>query len=131
MLTIDRLGSRHQGSREGLMTHALSRVLLAGWLGLTVSAAAHGADEADPARMFRPPRRPPVPAVRAAAWVRNPVDAFILSGLEARGLTPNRRADRLRLLRRVTVDLTGLPPTLAEQEAFLADPAPDAYERVV
>jgi hypothetical protein len=69
--------------------------------------------------------------VHQSGWVANPIDAFILAKLEANKLSLSRRADRLTLLRRVTFDLTGLPPTLAEQEAFLADDAPNAYERVV
>jgi hypothetical protein len=82
-------------------------------------------------RLFQPPRRPPLPTVKDAVWVRNPVDRFILSRLEAKGLAPNRPAARLRLLRRVTHDLTGLPPTITEQQAFLNDTRPGAYERVV
>jgi hypothetical protein len=84
-----------------------------------------------PSPLFQPPRRPLVPEVQAKSWVVNPLDAFVLARLEARGLTPSAPADRLRLLRRVTFDLTGLPPTVAEQEAFLADRSPRAYERVV
>src|SRR5687767_15136515 len=76
-------------------------------------------DEDSP--LFHTPKRPPVPAVKQASWVATPVDGFILSKLEAKGLTPNRALDKLRLLRRVTYDLTGLPPTLQEQDAFLAD----------
>jgi hypothetical protein len=72
-----------------------------------------------------------VPTVQNPAWVRNSIDAFILAKLEAKNLAPNRPADKLRLLRRITVDLTGLPPTIAEQEAFLADNSPEAYRRVV
>jgi hypothetical protein len=72
-----------------------------------------------------------VPEVRHKDHVINPIDAFVLARLEAAGLSLAERADRLTLLRRVTVDLTGLPPTVAEQDAFLADPAPDAYARVV
>jgi hypothetical protein len=75
--------------------------------------------------------RPGVPAVSHAELVRTPIDALILARLEAAGLTLAPPADRTTLLRRVTFDLTGLPPTLAEIEAFLADDAPDAYERVV
>src|SRR4051794_17641489 len=90
-----------------------------------------GEAPAEDSRLFRPPTRPPVPAVRDVAWVRNPLDAFVLARLEARGLRPSPPADRLRLLRRVTVDLAGLPPSLAEQDAFLADQSPDAYRRVV
>jgi hypothetical protein len=82
-------------------------------------------------RLFKPPTRPAVPQVKNAGWVRNPIDAFVLARMEKAGLTPSAPADKLRLLRRVTVDLTGLPPTVAEQEAFLADDSPDAYEKAV
>jgi hypothetical protein len=80
---------------------------------------------------FRTPVRPALPAVRNSAWVRNAIDAFIAAEQEKRGLVPQPAADRRLLLRRVYVDLIGLPPTRAEQAAFLADPAPDAYEKVV
>lgn len=80
---------------------------------------------------FVPPRVPPVPRVKNARWVRNPIDAFVLAELEKRGLAPNPPADRLTLLRRVTIDLTGLPPTPEEIAAFLADPTPNAYEKAV
>ncbi len=83
------------------------------------------------ANLFQQPQRPVLPAVKNPAWIRNPIDAFVLAKLEAKGLTPNRPADKLRLLRRVTVDLIGVPPTLAEQEAFLADNTADAYRKVV
>src|SRR4051812_36526150 len=69
---------------------------------------------------FRPSRRPAVPPVKSAAWVRNPVDAFILAALEENGLTPAPEADRPTVLRRLTFDLTGLPPTSGELDAFLA-----------
>jgi hypothetical protein len=80
---------------------------------------------------FRPPVRPAVPAVKKAGWVRNPIDAFILAALEDSGLAPAREADRATLLRRLTFDLTGLPPTPSELDAFLADRVAGAYERVV
>ena len=80
---------------------------------------------------FVPPQRRPLPAVRNGKWVRNPVDAFILARLEREGLAPSPEADRATLLRRVTLDLTGLPPTPAELESFLADASPDAYEKRV
>ena len=69
-------------------------------------APVHAADVA-PGRavLFQPPKRPLLPAVKNPAWVRNPIDAFVLAKLEAHGLAPNRPADKLRLLRRVTVDL--------------------------
>ena len=71
------------------------------------------------------------PSVRDAAWARTPIDRFILAALERRGLTPNPPADRRTLIRRVSFDLTGLPPSPEEVDAFVADPAPDAYERLV
>jgi hypothetical protein len=80
---------------------------------------------------FIPPQRPPLPAVKNSAWVRNPIDAFILSRLEREGLSPSPEADKRTLIRRVTLDLTGLPPTPAEIEAFLADASPSAYENVI
>jgi hypothetical protein len=80
---------------------------------------------------FLPPVRPALPAVRNAAWVRTPIDAFVLARLERAGLKPSPPADRATLLRRVSIDLTGLPPTPEELERFLNDSRPDAYERVV
>jgi hypothetical protein len=80
---------------------------------------------------FRRAARPGVPIVRDRAWARNPVDHFILAGLEAKGLRPSPPADRVTLLRRVTFDLTGLPPTPEEIAAFLSDRTSDAYEKVV
>ena len=71
------------------------------------------------------------PTDQEPSWVRNPIDAFILAGLESEGLEPAGPADRVALIRRVTYDLTGLPPTPEEVDAFVADPAPDAYERLV
>lgn len=80
---------------------------------------------------FVAPRRPAVPSAAANAYVANPIDAFIQAALPSRGLTPSPSADRGRLLRRVTLDLTGLPPTIDEYESFIADERPGAYERVV
>src|SRR5205807_2420261 len=77
------------------------------------------------------PLQPALPAVKGTARPRNPIDAFVLARLEQAGLAPSPEADRARLLRRVSLDLTGLPPTIAEVDAFLADPRPDAYERAV
>jgi hypothetical protein len=98
-------------------------------LGRLASAAEPSPPE--PGWPFTPPTRPPVPAVRHRDQVVNPIDAFVLAKLEAAGLSLSERADRLTLLRRVTVDLTGLPPTVAEQDAFLADSSPDGYVKVV
>ncbi len=80
---------------------------------------------------FVVPARPPLPEVEDAAWPRNEIDRFVLARLEAEGLRPSPEADRATLLRRVTFDLTGLPPTPEEADAFLADDSPDAYEKVV
>jgi hypothetical protein len=80
---------------------------------------------------YTAPVRPDVPAIRNSSWARNPIDQFIGGRLEREGLSPSPEADRETLLRRVTYDLTGLPPTLAEIDAFLADRAPDAYEKRV
>jgi hypothetical protein len=80
---------------------------------------------------FIPPKRPEIPKVANSAWARTPIDNFILARLEKEGLKPSPEANRATLLRRVHLDLTGLPPTPAEVDAFLADRSPDAYEKVV
>jgi hypothetical protein len=79
---------------------------------------------------FRPIARPAVPETRSA-WPRTPIDRFVLAKLEENGLAPSPECSRRELIRRLTFDLTGLPPSPAEVAAFLDDPAPDAYERVV
>lgn len=80
---------------------------------------------------FVPPVRPELPEVQDQAWPSNPIDYFVLAGNEAAGLTPAILADRVSLIRRVTLDLTGLPPTPEQVDAFLADTGPRAFERVV
>ncbi|HZR18488.1 MAG TPA: PSD1 and planctomycete cytochrome C domain-containing protein [Verrucomicrobiae bacterium] len=80
---------------------------------------------------FEPPVRPDPPEVKKAEWPLNDIDRFILAALEAKGLKPAREANRETLLRRVTLDLTGLPPTPEETDAFLKDHETGAYERVV
>ena len=80
---------------------------------------------------FIPPTRPPVPKVNHSDWPQNPIDRFILARLEREGLSPSPEADKRALVRRVTLDLTGLPATAAEVEAFLEDTDPGAYERLV
>ncbi len=80
---------------------------------------------------FERPKRPPLPAVRDESWRRHPIDDFVLAKLESQGLRPSARASRERLIRRVSLDLIGLPPTVEEVDAFLADRRPDAYERLV
>ncbi|RME94322.1 MAG: DUF1549 domain-containing protein, partial [Verrucomicrobia bacterium] len=80
---------------------------------------------------FQKPVRPEPPPVKRADWPRNPIDRFILSRLEQEGLEPSPEADPVTLLRRVYLDLIGLPPTPEEVDAFLKDGSPDAYEKVV
>jgi hypothetical protein len=80
---------------------------------------------------FQPPGRPPVPSVRNISWPRNPLDYFILARLEQEGIEPAPVADRTTLLRRLSFDLLGLPPSREDVRAFLADKAPRAYERLV
>ncbi|MCC6367993.1 MAG: DUF1553 domain-containing protein [Bryobacterales bacterium] len=80
---------------------------------------------------FQPVRKPSIPAVKKTGWVRNDIDSFILAKLEEKGLQPNPPADRITLLRRASLDLTGLPPTPEETRAFLADDSPNAWAKVV
>jgi hypothetical protein len=80
---------------------------------------------------LQPVQDPPVPTVSRADWPRNDLDRFVLEGLEARGLSPSPEADRRTLIRRVAFDLTGLPPSPEEVEAFVDDPDPSAYEHLV
>jgi len=80
---------------------------------------------------FLPPVAARTPEIENAVWARNPIDRHVLARLDAERLTPAPEASKERLIRRLTFDLTGLPPTLAEIDAFLADPAPSAYERLV
>ena len=80
---------------------------------------------------FQPPRRPAVPAVKNRNRVRNPIDAFVLAKLEVKGLTPSPEAEKITLVRRAYYDLTGLPPSPEEVQAFLADQEAGAYERMI
>jgi hypothetical protein len=87
--------------------------------------------EYQPHWSFIPPARPEPPAVKNEGWVKNPIDRFILARLEQEGLAPAAEADRRTLARRASLDLTGLPPEPAVVEAFVNDPAPDAYDRFI
>lgn len=80
---------------------------------------------------LQPIRRPAAAKVADEVWPRNPIDRFVLEALEARGLKPSPPADKRTLIRRLSFDLLGLPPAPKEVAAFLADPAPDAYARLV
>ncbi len=97
------------------------------------SSETAGASQATPGRhwAYVKPVQPEVPKVKNAAWVRNPIDNFVLARLEQEGLSPSPEADKETLIRRVSLDLTGLPPTIEEVDAFLADKSPNAYEKVV
>ncbi|MBI1903561.1 MAG: DUF1549 domain-containing protein, partial [Planctomycetia bacterium] len=85
----------------------------------------------EPHWSFIPPRRPAVPEVKNIAWARGPIDRFILARQEAAGISPAPEADKRTLVRRLYFDLTGLPPTADEVEAFVADPRPEAYDELV
>ncbi len=80
---------------------------------------------------FVPPRRPVLPAIKDRSWPRNPIDHFVLSRLEANGLKPSPLADPYTLIRRLSLDLIGLPPTPEEVDAFVKKPSPKAYEELV
>ncbi|WP_422928882.1 PSD1 and planctomycete cytochrome C domain-containing protein [Singulisphaera sp. PoT] len=97
--------------------------LLARWIREGAEYQAHWA--------YVAPKKHEPPAVADKAWVRNPIDAFILKSLEAKGIKPSPEADRRTQIRRLSLDLTGLPPTPTEVEAFLKDESPKAYEHLV
>ena len=78
-----------------------------------------------------PPRRAPLPVVNANHWAQRPIDFYVLARMDEEGLVPSPPVDRYALVRRVYLDLIGLPPTVAEVDAFLLDNRPDAYARLV
>src|SRR5882762_2807607 len=94
------------------------------------AAAAKPSDKSD-WWSFKPAARPPLPKVKNQKWVRNPVDLFILARLEQEKMSPSPEADRRTLIRRLSFDLTGLPPTPEEVTAFITDRNPKAYEKLV
>ncbi len=103
------------------------------WIASGAQAPVDEQPERDPREhwAFKAPVRPTVPVVADPVWSQNPIDAFIATKHHELGLTPQRAADKGVWLRRVSLDLIGLPPTLAEREAFLADNSPEAYDRIV
>lgn len=107
--------------------------LLTAWINQGAKAPANEKPDINPTEhwAFKAPKRPVLPALKNQAWPHNPIDHFILAQLEAANIAPSPEADKVTLLRRVHLDLIGLPPTVAEVDAFLADKRPDAYERVV
>ncbi|MBL9135445.1 MAG: PSD1 domain-containing protein [Verrucomicrobiales bacterium] len=108
-------------TKKPLSEHQIS--LLSRWIAEGAKFEGHWA--------YLAPVRHEPPAVKRSAWPKNDVDRFVLARLEKEGLTPQPEASKERLLRRVTLDLTGLPPTVEELEAFLADPEDKAYDKVV
>jgi hypothetical protein len=132
---VRRTGDLKMPPKKRLPPHAVDA--LAAWVKMgapwpaAVPASAGQAEAGKKHWAFQPVRDRPPPAVRQAGWPRTSIDRFILAALEAKGLTPSPDADRRTLLRRVTFDLTGLPPTPEEIDAFEQDTRPDAYERVV
>src|SRR6266487_3587838 len=116
----------------------LTSVLLLLWFALLLPSQGHAApakeqfDEKDRSHWaFQKVVRPDVPGVKNTRWVRNPIDAFVLAELAAKKIPPAPPADKIVLLRRASLDLIGLPPTLRELDQFLADDSPDAFARVV
>lgn len=131
-LLWERVDADEMPPKEPLAAEEKARLL--GW----IRAGAPGLPAAVPETpegadhwAFAPAVRPRVPDVRDARRVRTPIDAFIQAALEAKGLSIGPEADRATLIRRVSFDLTGLPPTIEELTRFQDDPAPDAYERMI
>jgi hypothetical protein len=116
---------------EGLSEKQVA--LLRAWIDQGANGPADEKPEADPKDhwAFRPPVRPAVPRAKDADRVRNPIDAFLAAERDKHGLTPQPPAEKSLLLRRVYLDLIGLPPSHEELAAFVADSSPDAYEKVV
>ncbi len=109
--------------------HAVNKAIGTARGGLT--AADRSLWSLQPVRERKPPELSGQDDASWSLWPRNPIDRFILKGLRDRGLTPAPEASRVSLIRRITFDLTGLPPTLEQVDSFVADDAPDAYEQLV
>ena len=131
----DREGFRMPPGQEPLTSEEVG--LLRAWIDQGAPWPQAEPENADPSRprtekhwSFQAIRRPEPPGVERSGWIRNPVDRFILARQEAKGVEPSPEADKRTLLRRLSLDLIGLPPTPAETEAFLEDTAPGAYERL-
>lgn len=141
-LLLQRIEKGEMPPAKGEALTAAQRALLHRWIAAgapssgksvasSVSPAARVSEEDRRFWAFQPPRRPAVPGVVAKERIRNPIDAFLLAQLEAKGMTYRPDAAREVLLRRVCLDLTGLPPTPEQVAAFRTDTHPDAYERLV
>jgi hypothetical protein len=135
-MLIDRVTDPDQSTRmppQGKPLTEKQIALLKAWINQGAAVPAGEKPEEDPQRhwAFQRPLRPPLPVVADAAWSRNPIDRFLAAEHAKHGLTASPPADRAALLRRVYLDLVGLPPTREELHAFLADESPDAYEKIV
>ena len=122
-ITTDNSDDRMPEPKSGRRLQPRQIALIKKWIEQGASWQGHWA--------FTAPTRPPLPKMEDASWVRNPIDAFALARMEAEGLKPSPEADKATLIRRATLDLTGLPPTPKEVDDFLADNSPDAYEKLV
>ena len=135
LISVGEDGIRMPPAGQGLNAQEIG--LLSAWVDQGAEwPVASGAPSPEPDHesdhwAFQPVSRPPVPSVSASSAVRNPIDHFIIARLDAAGLRPPPAADRTTLVRRASLDLTGLPPTPAEVDAFLSDSEPGAYERLV
>ena len=108
---------------SGLKITGRQKQLIKKWIEQGAAYQAHWA--------FITPTRPELPAVQHKTWVKNPIDAFVLAKLEAEHLKPSPEADKTTLIRRASLDLIGLPPTVEEIDAFVHDASPAAYEKVI
>ena len=122
-ITTDDVADRMPPAKTGKPLTADEIQKLTTWIEEGAEYAGHWA--------FNPPVRPDAPEVSRSEWARNPIDAWVLKKLEAEGLSPSPEADKTTLIRRLSLDLIGLPPTIAEVDAFLADTRDDAYDRLV
>ncbi|MGI8784038.1 MAG: PSD1 and planctomycete cytochrome C domain-containing protein [Acidobacteriota bacterium] len=136
-LLVRRLSGTTDGPQmpmEGPKLTANQIALIQRWIdggaaGLDVSAAPAAVKSSHWA--YQPLQRPALPPVKNETWVRNPIDRFVLARLEKEGVKPSPEASRETLIRRVSLDLVGLPPTLEDVRAFVSDTSPDAYQKVV
>ncbi len=122
-IETDDADSRMPTKKSGKQLTAAQIAILRRWVEQGAKTTTHWAFEA--------PGKPALPQVKKMGWCKTEIDRFILARLEAEGLTPSPEAEKTILIRRVTLDLTGLPPTIEEVDAFLADRSAGAYEKVV
>ncbi|HSH95213.1 MAG TPA: PSD1 and planctomycete cytochrome C domain-containing protein [Roseimicrobium sp.] len=124
-LQMPRKGAKLTAEQIGLLRAWIDQGAV--WGESSSKAAVNSADH----WAFKAPVRPAVPAVKNSRWSHNPIDAFVLSRLEHEKLKPSAEADRITLIRRLSLDITGLPPSIEEVDAFVADKRKDAYEQLV